>query len=120
MFKARTAFSRLNTGIVVSNPCRGMNVRLHLFCVYVVLCRYRPCDRVDHTSEESYRLSIRSIVFRLRPAYSLQGRKRTVHFYCEDSLMLGFCASYATQSSRIYVRYNFSFLYCATWEWDSR
>jgi hypothetical protein len=29
---------------------------------YVVLCRYRPFDRADHPSKESYQLSIRFIV----------------------------------------------------------
>jgi hypothetical protein len=40
----RAVFARLNTGIVGSNPARGMDVCLRLFCVCVVLCRYRPCD----------------------------------------------------------------------------
>jgi hypothetical protein len=42
--KAWTVFARLNTGIVGLNPTEGMDVCLRLFCVYVVLCRYRPCD----------------------------------------------------------------------------
>jgi hypothetical protein len=33
------AFARLNTGIVGSNPDRGMDVSLRLFCFCVVLCR---------------------------------------------------------------------------------
>jgi hypothetical protein len=37
--KARNVFARLNTGIVGSNPARGMDVCLPLFCVCVVLCR---------------------------------------------------------------------------------
>jgi hypothetical protein len=32
-------FARLNTGIVGSNPARGMDVCLRLFYVCVVLCR---------------------------------------------------------------------------------
>jgi hypothetical protein len=36
--KAWTVFVRSNTGVVCSNPTRGMDVYLHLFCVYVVLC----------------------------------------------------------------------------------
>jgi hypothetical protein len=36
--KASTVFARSNTGIVGSNPTRGMDVCLHLFCVCVVLC----------------------------------------------------------------------------------
>jgi hypothetical protein len=36
--KTRTVFDYLNTGIVGSNPTRGMNVCVHLFCVCVVLC----------------------------------------------------------------------------------
>jgi hypothetical protein len=36
--KAWTVFARLNTGIVGSNPTRGMDVCVHLFCVCIVLC----------------------------------------------------------------------------------
>jgi hypothetical protein len=35
--KARTVFARSNTGIVGSNPIRGMDVSVRLFCVYVAL-----------------------------------------------------------------------------------
>jgi hypothetical protein len=34
----RAIFGRSNTGIVGSNPTRGMNVCVRLFCVCVVLC----------------------------------------------------------------------------------
>jgi hypothetical protein len=34
--KAWTVFARSNTGVVDSNHTRGMNVCLHLFCVFVV------------------------------------------------------------------------------------
>jgi hypothetical protein len=37
--KAWNVFARLNTGIMGSNPARGMDVCLRLFCVCVVLCR---------------------------------------------------------------------------------
>jgi hypothetical protein len=36
-FNAWTLFARSNAGIVGSNPTQGMDVCLHLFCVYVVL-----------------------------------------------------------------------------------
>jgi hypothetical protein len=36
--KAWTVFARWNTGIVGSNPTRGVNVCVRLFCVCVVLC----------------------------------------------------------------------------------
>jgi hypothetical protein len=36
---AWSAFARLNTGIVGSNPARSMDVCLRLFCICVVLCR---------------------------------------------------------------------------------
>jgi hypothetical protein len=36
--KASTVFARSNTGIVGSNPTRGMDVSARLFCVCVVLC----------------------------------------------------------------------------------
>jgi hypothetical protein len=35
---ARYVFVRSNTGIVGSNPTRGMDVCMRLFCVCVVLC----------------------------------------------------------------------------------
>jgi hypothetical protein len=38
MSKAWTVFARSNTSIVASNPTRGMNVCVRLFCVCVVLC----------------------------------------------------------------------------------
>jgi hypothetical protein len=34
----KTVFGRSNTAIVDSNPTRGMDVCVRLFCVYVVLC----------------------------------------------------------------------------------
>jgi hypothetical protein len=37
--KAWTVFFLVNTGIVVSNPTRGMDVCPRLFRVYVALCR---------------------------------------------------------------------------------
>jgi hypothetical protein len=36
--KACTVFARSNTGIVGSNPTRGTNVCVLLYCVCVVLC----------------------------------------------------------------------------------
>jgi hypothetical protein len=39
--KAGNVFSRSNTGIVGS---KHGYLCVRLFCVYVVLCRYRPCD----------------------------------------------------------------------------
>jgi hypothetical protein len=36
--KAWTVFARSNTGVVDSNPTRGMDVCMHLFCVCVALC----------------------------------------------------------------------------------
>jgi hypothetical protein len=36
--KAWTFFGRSNTRVLVSNPTRGMDVCVHLFCVCVVLC----------------------------------------------------------------------------------
>jgi hypothetical protein len=35
---ARTVFTRSNTGVVGSNPTRGIDVSVRLFCVCVVLC----------------------------------------------------------------------------------
>jgi hypothetical protein len=37
-FKAWTVFARSNAGIVGSNPTRGIDVCVRLFCVCVVLC----------------------------------------------------------------------------------
>jgi hypothetical protein len=36
--KARTVFARSNAGILGSNPTRGMDACVRLFCVCVVLC----------------------------------------------------------------------------------
>jgi hypothetical protein len=35
--KARTVFTRSNTGVIGSNCTRGMDIRVRLFCVFVVL-----------------------------------------------------------------------------------
>jgi hypothetical protein len=37
--KARTVFARSNTGIVGSNPTRGMDVCVRLFCLCCSVCR---------------------------------------------------------------------------------
>jgi hypothetical protein len=39
--KAWTVFARLNTWVVDSNPTRGMDVCVGLFCIHVVLCEGR-------------------------------------------------------------------------------
>jgi hypothetical protein len=36
--RGRAVFARSNTGIVGSNPTRGIDVYMHLFFVCVVLC----------------------------------------------------------------------------------
>jgi hypothetical protein len=44
--KALTVFARLSVWLLGSNPSQGMNVCVRLFCVCVVLCVGRPCDRL--------------------------------------------------------------------------
>jgi hypothetical protein len=51
-YKAWATFARPNTGIVVSNPTRDMDVCVNLFRVCVVLWR------ADLPAKESYRLCI--------------------------------------------------------------
>jgi hypothetical protein len=60
--KGGNIFARLNTEIVGSNSTPDMDVSLRFFCVCVVLCRQRTCDRADPQSEESCQLSIRLII----------------------------------------------------------
>jgi hypothetical protein len=36
--KARTVFALSNTGVAISNPTRGMDVHVRLFCVCVPFC----------------------------------------------------------------------------------
>jgi hypothetical protein len=55
-FKARTVFSRSNTGIVGSNPARGMDVYLH-FSVLCCPVQVVALWRADPLSKESYRMS---------------------------------------------------------------
>jgi hypothetical protein len=50
--KVWNVFFRSNAGIVGSNPTRGPNVWMHLFCVQVAALWW-----VDPPSKESYRLS---------------------------------------------------------------
>jgi hypothetical protein len=55
--KTRTVFARSKAGIVGSNPTRGMDLCVRLFCVCVVLCTGREAlRRADRLSKESYRL----------------------------------------------------------------
>jgi hypothetical protein len=55
--KAWTVFARLNTGVVGSNPTRGMDVCVRLFCV-CVLCVGSGLAAGWSPSKESYRLCI--------------------------------------------------------------
>jgi hypothetical protein len=41
-----------------SNPTRGMDVCVRLFCVCAVLCAVAALRQADHTSKESYRVCI--------------------------------------------------------------
>jgi hypothetical protein len=43
-FKVRLVLNSLNTGIVLSNPTRGMDVNVCDCLPYAVLCKKRPCD----------------------------------------------------------------------------
>jgi hypothetical protein len=50
---AQTVFSLSNAGVVGSNPTRGMDVCVRLFCVQIAALR-----RADPPSKESYRLCV--------------------------------------------------------------
>jgi hypothetical protein len=54
--KARTVFGRSNTGIVGSNPARGMDVFLH-FSVLIYPVQVQALRRADPPSKESYQMS---------------------------------------------------------------
>jgi hypothetical protein len=58
--KAWTVFARSNTGIVGSNPTRGMDVCVRLFCVCVVLCvgsgLVKGCSPVQGVLPTVYRI----------------------------------------------------------------
>jgi hypothetical protein len=56
--KAWTVFAHSNTGVVGSNPTRGMDVCVRLFCVCVVLCVGRGNATGWSLSKEFYRLCI--------------------------------------------------------------
>jgi hypothetical protein len=59
--KAWTVLLRLKNGIVGSNPTRGMDVFVRLFCVCAVLCvQVAALRRADPPSKESYLLCKRS------------------------------------------------------------
>jgi hypothetical protein len=55
--KAWNVFGSSNAAIVPSNPTRGMDVCVGLFCVCVVLCAVAALRQADPQSKESYRLS---------------------------------------------------------------
>jgi hypothetical protein len=52
--KVWTVFARSNAGIMGSNPTRGMDICVRLFCVCVVLCR--ALRRADPPAMESYQM----------------------------------------------------------------
>jgi hypothetical protein len=62
--EARTVFGRWNTGLVGSNPTRGMDVcpRFSVLCYPV--CRKGPCVGPITPLKESYQLSNRFLSFR--------------------------------------------------------
>jgi hypothetical protein len=43
-FKTWTVFARFNAGVIVSNPTRGMDVCMCLFCFYCPVCMCKLCD----------------------------------------------------------------------------
>jgi hypothetical protein len=55
--EAWNVFARLNTGIVGSNPARGMDICMRLFCLCCPV-KVAALRRADHSSKESYQLSI--------------------------------------------------------------
>jgi hypothetical protein len=61
--EARTAFGHPNTGIVSSNPTRGMDV-CPRFSVLFCSVEVEALGRADRPSKESYQLSNRFISFR--------------------------------------------------------
>jgi hypothetical protein len=72
--KAWNVFARLNTGILGSNPARGMDVCMRLFCFRcpVLVAALR---RADHSSKESCQLSIsvrlRNLIRGLGPTWAV-------------------------------------------------
>jgi hypothetical protein len=61
--EARTAFGRSNTGIVGSNPTRGMD-EFGFFCVVLSCGWVEALRRIDPPSKEPYQLSNRCTSFR--------------------------------------------------------
>jgi hypothetical protein len=62
--EARTVFGRSNTGIVGSNPTRGMDVCPRFFCVVSSCVWVETMRRADPPFKESYHLSNRFKSFR--------------------------------------------------------
>jgi hypothetical protein len=57
--KAWTVFANSNTGVVGSNPTRGMDVSVCVYSVFVLSClQVAALRRADPPSKESYRLFI--------------------------------------------------------------
>jgi hypothetical protein len=102
-YKARSVFIRSGTGIVGSNPTRGMDICLLLsLCCLVWVTALR---RADHPSKGSYRLSIRSVSSELilngnRPESLIrQGRRRVNYTYLKST---EHCSSWDVDSSSPY------------------
>jgi hypothetical protein len=59
--KPWTAFAFFNTGVVGSNPTRGMDICICVYSVFVLSSVYVAALRwADHSSKESYRLCKKS------------------------------------------------------------
>jgi hypothetical protein len=77
--KAWTVFARSNTGIVGSNPTRGMDVCVCLFCLFCPVCAGSSLAMRWSPSKESYWLckKIKKLKKRSRSNKGLQSHRQT-------------------------------------------
>jgi hypothetical protein len=76
--KACSVFARLNTGIVGSNPTRGM-ISVCVYSVFVLFCVYEAgLRRADSPFKESYRLCTD---YKTEKAANVQKGCRAIHRY---------------------------------------
>jgi hypothetical protein len=74
--EALTVWGRSITGIMGSNPIRGMDLCVRVFlCLYYPVYMYRPCVGPIPPSKKSYQLSNRFISFRKNKFWTGTGQE---------------------------------------------
>jgi hypothetical protein len=103
--KAWIVFTRSNTGIMGSNPTRGMDIWVRLFCVYVLLC----VGRVLATGWSPVQ-RVLPIVYRIKKLKSIQGQTKGYRAIDYNK------GAYCNSLTFIYIYFNCKWVF-TLWQW---